>query len=435
MAKRRTSLLLALYLLFSQRAEGFCERLLAKRLASGKEDPARLDERRGIASVARPEGALIWFHAASVGEALSILELLRRLEENRPDLRFLVTTGTVTSAAVMGRRLPERVIHQFVPMDARAYVRRFLDHWRPDLAVWTESELWPALMIETHARAIPMVLLNARMSRKSADRWRWLGGAARVLLGLFDHAQVQDRDTAFRLRRLGMEDTKITITGTLKEGAAALPHDEDERAQFVRLLDNRPTWLAASTHAGEEEMVLDAHRIALRSNPRLLLILVPRHPDRGDEIETALQSGGWVYARRSTQGRPDRDCQVYLADTLGELGLWYRISALSFVGGSLVPIGGHNPFEPAALGSAIIHGPHVENFADIYARLGQAGAAWVVSGADDLARAVDALTEPDRAALMANAAWDVASAGAEVTDRAVDLLLDQLDRAPQARGQ
>ena len=415
------------YLAFSRHAEGFAERKLAKRLAAGKEDPNRLDERRGIASRARPDGPLMWFHAASVGESLSLLELLRRISEERPDLHFLVTTGTVTSAEIMASRLPPAAFHQFIPLDATAFVKRFLDHWRPDVAVWTESEFWPSLLVETAKRDIPMLLINARISKQSVDRWRFLKGAARALLGLFQHAQVQDEVSAMYLRRLGLPVERTEITGTLKEGAAALPCDEDIRASFVARLGNRPTWLAASTHEGEEEQVLAAHRLALKSNPRLLLILAPRHPDRGDSLAEMLQADGWSYARRAAGELPDKETQVYLADTMGELGLWYRIAPVSFVGGSLMPIGGHNPFEPAALGSAILHGPYITNFVDIYQRLTDVRAARLVSRGETLAQAVDDLMNPDKAAAMANAAWEVSSVGAVVTDQALDLLLETID--------
>ncbi|MEM1274243.1 MAG: 3-deoxy-D-manno-octulosonic acid transferase [Pseudomonadota bacterium] len=422
-----SSLALNLYLAFSARMTGMYERALQRRLAAGKEDESRLDERRGQAGRARPSGPLIWFHAASVGESIALLELTRRLVEEEPALHVLVTTGTVTSAEVMASRLPERAFHQFVPLDARAWVARFLDHWRPNLAVWTESELWPALIVETDQRDIPMLLVNARMSKSSHDRWRFvLRRMAQALLSRFCAAHVQDGVTAGYLRRLGLPEDRMEVTGALKEGAAALPHDEAERADFVSRLGGRPVWLAASTHPGEEAVVLAAHQKALRNNPRLLLILVPRHPQRGDEVAELLSKGGWSFARRSTEDDIDADTQVYFADTVGEMGLWYRISPISFVGGSLEPIGGHNPFEPAALGSAILHGPYVTNFVDIYQRLTKAHAARLVSGQDQLAQSVNDLLSPDRAAAMANAAWEVSSAGANVTDLAIDLIFDWL---------
>lgn len=421
------SLILNAYRVLARRP-GLFERVLKRRLAAGKEDTARIGERRGVASRPRPDGPLVWFHAASVGESLSLLELTRRLGEDDPELHIMVTTGTVTSAELMASRLPDHAFHQFIPLDAQPWVERFLDHWKPDLAVWTESEIWPNLVIETDARNIPMLLVNARMSKRSYDRWRFgLKGAVRNLLGRFRAAHVQDAITAGYLGRLGLPSDRMEVTGTLKEGAAALPHNEQERAEFASWLGGRPVWLAASTHEGEEAPVLAAHAKALRNNPRLLLILAPRHPQRGDEVEALLQAEGLSYVRRSRDEVVDADTQVYLADTLGEMGLWYRIAPISFLGGSLTQVGGHNPFEPAALGSAILHGPHVSNFADIFKRLTDAQAARQVAGADELAQAVNFLLSPDRAAMMANAAWEVSSAGANVTDRTADLIFDWLD--------
>lgn len=425
---RSRSFVLWLYLLFSRHATGLAERVLARRVTRGKEDVARIDERRGVASQPRPEGALVWFHAASVGEALSLLELIRRLREEREDIAILVTTGTVTSAAVMGRRLPADVTHQYVPVDVTAYVTRFLDHWQPDLAIWTESELWPSMIAATHARGCPMLLLNARLSLNSARNWRWFKGMARALLSRFDLVQAQDDLTASRLRGLGLLPSRIEVTGTLKEGAAALPCDEALRHSLSQTIGARPIWVAASTHAGEEDLVLAAHRIVLRSNPRALLLLVPRHPERGADLAQLLQSDGWNYMRRSTGALPDRDTQVYLADTLGELGLWYRLAPITFLGGSLVEIGGHNPFEPAALGSAILYGPYVSNFKDIFERLQAAGAARQVRDAPSLAQGVDDLMNPEIAAAMANAAWEVSSTGAAVTDRALEAILERLEQ-------
>lgn len=424
------SLLLGLYLAWSARgARGFAERKLRERLDAGKEDAERLDERRGIASGPRPDGPLIWFHAASVGESIAVLELIRRLLEERDDLHVLVTTGTVTSAAVMADRLPDRAIHQYAPLDAKPFVTAFLDHWKPDVAIWTESELWPTLVVETHTRAIPMLLLNARMSKASHDKWRFAKGMVRSLLGRFQAALVQDNLTMVYLRRLGMPVDRMKVMGTLKEGAAALPCNEGDRAEMAAHLAGRPVWLAASTHEGEEKMVLQAHRMAMRSSPRLLLILVPRHPERGDEIAAHLQTEGIRYTRRSADEMPTDEAPVFLADTMGELGLWYRLSPISFVGGSLVAIGGHNPFEPAALGSAILHGPYVTNFVDIYDRLREGDAAQLVSSPDKLAGQVAELLNPDAAATMATAAWQVISDGADVTDRALALIIDTLEEA------
>lgn len=420
------SIALWAYLALTARGAGAGQRRLARRLAQGKEDPARLDERMGVAGLPRPHGRLIWFHAASVGESLSLLEVIRRLGDHDPDLHVLLTTGTVSSSDILKSRLPRNAIHQFVPIDIRLFVQRFLDHWKPDLAVWTESEFWPSLIVETHARGVPLLLINARMSDRSASRWRYLGGAARSLLTRFAAVHAQDNATGRALRRLGLPADRLTVTGTLKEGTPPPPCSEEDRARYTKLLAGRPVWAAASTHEGEESVVASAHAIAARTAMRLLCILVPRHPERGDAIAAMLREQGLTVAQRSRGQEPDADTGIYLADTLGELGLWYRLAPLSFVGGSLVDIGGHNPFEPAALGSAILHGPHVYNFADIFARLDEVGGAREVQDAATLAAAVTELSQPDRRAPMAYAAWEVGSSGAEVTDKALALILDHL---------
>jgi len=422
------SALLALYLVLSRRAAGVAHRLLDRRVAAGKEDRTRLSERMGAASLPRPEGRLAWFHAASVGEATSLLELLPRLQDGRPDLTSLVTTVTLTSAQLLEARLPPGCIHQFAPLDVNPWVERFLDHWRPDLAVWTESELWPATLVAAHRRGAPMVLINARISTRSFKRWRMIRGMAKSLLRRFDRILAQDNLAGEHFERLGATPAGLEVTGSLKEGAAPLGHDERERVRIARALAGRPVWLAASTHPGEEEVALDAHAIARRATPMLALILAPRHPVRGDGLAEMLRGRGLAVAQRSKAEPMTPDTDVYLVDTLGEMGLWYRVASVSFVGGSLVEVGGHNPFEPALLGSAILHGPHVRNFADAYARLESAEAAVEVRDAASLAAALSAALTPDRAAAMAAAAWDAVSDGADVTDRVLEVLGGYLDR-------
>ncbi|PWJ17427.1 3-deoxy-D-manno-octulosonic acid transferase [Jannaschia seohaensis] len=422
------SLLLGAYLAWSNGAERYGNRKLKSRLAQGKEDAARLEERRGIASLPRPDGPLIWFHAASVGESVSLLEMIRRIGEERPDTHFLITSGTVTSAEILASRLPPRALHQYVPLDVRPWMRRFLDHWRPDLCVLAEGEIWPALLHECAARGVPVALINARMTEGAHRRWRrWARGAARALVHRIAHVQAQDRATADRLLDLGFPPERLEVTGTLKEGSKALPHDESQRVALAGALAGRPCWLAASTHEGEEAGAAEAHAQARRAWQKLLLVIAPRHPDRATEIVEGLRLDGWRVARRTAGETIEPDTEIYVADTIGEMGLWYRLCPVSFVGGSLVEIGGHNPFEPAALGSAILHGPHVQNFADIYERLGAAGAARSVSDWDDLGATLARVLEPDEAARMAHAAWEVCSAGAEVTEAAMDLLLAMLD--------
>jgi len=420
---------LALYLALTARANRWADRKLAGRAAQGKEDLARLPERKGLSRRARPDGSLIWMHAASVGEALSVQELIRRLTEERPDVTILLTTGTRTSADLVATRLPPQAIHQFAPIDTRDAVQHFLDHWRPDLAIWVESELWPRMIHDTAARGIPMALINARMSEDSARRWRWLRGTARALLQRFELLLVQDKATARNLTMLGAPQDRMQVVGTLKEGAQVLPFDEAERDSFLAALDGRPRWLASSTHPGEERVVAEAHRLLTRKMHRLLLILVPRHPERGPEVADALRAEGWDVALRSAGEPVEFDTQIYVADTMGELGLWYRVAPVSFVAGSLSEVGGHNPFEPAALGSAVLHGPHVFNFADIYQRMAEAGAARLVRTGEGMAASVEELLSPEKAASMAHAAWEVSSRGAEVTDLALNELLTLLEDA------
>ncbi len=427
MPEPRRSLLLGLYLALSRRAGGFARRRLVQRRERGKEDPRRLDERMGVASVARPGGRLVWFHAASVGEAASLLELLRRIRDGREDVTCLVTTGTVTSAQFLEGRLPEGCVHQYAPVDVLPWVERFLEHWRPDLAVWTESEFWPATLCATHRRGVPMLLINARISQRTFRTWRLAPGMAEALLGRFDRILAQDDLAGEQLLELGADPERLEVTGTLKEGAAPLPHDEVERAGIAAAFAGRPVWLAASTHEGEEEIVAGAQATARRERPNLALILVPRHPERGDAVAAMLRGRGLRVAQRSKGEGVGDDTEVYLADTLGELGIWYRIAPVSFVGGSLVAVGGHNPFEPALLGSAILHGPFVRNFAEAYARLTAAGAAVRVRDEGELARALSLTLAPDRAATMAAAAWGAVSEGAEVTDAVIDRIAALLD--------
>ena len=422
------SLLLRLYLALSARAGGLTRRGLDRRRVEGKEDGLRLAERMGQASVPRPDGQLVWFHAASVGEAASLLEMLRRLIQARPDLTCLVTTGTVTSAAFLTDRLPEGCIHQFSPLDVLPWVRRFLDHWRPDAAVFTESEMWPATLFEAHARGIPLLLINGRISNKSFRRWQMMGGMARSLLARYDRILAQDSLAGDQLAALGADPATLSVEGSLKEGAAPLSYDEAERAKMSRAFAGRHLWLAASTHPGEEEIVLGAYLRSRPALPFLSLLLVPRHPNRGDEVAALVRARGLSLAQRSRDEPVTADTDVYLADTLGEMGLWYRIAPVSFVGGSLVEVGGHNPFEPALLGSAILFGPHVRNFIDAYRRLERAGAAVLVHDETELAEAVIATLPPDRAAEMAAAAWAACSEGAEVTDAVLDAVGALIDR-------
>ena len=422
----KRSLMLWCYFQLMKRADRFIKRRLKKRLLAGKEDPNRLDERFGKSLVDRPNGHLIWFHAASVGESLSLVELIKRVSFSQPDYNFLITTGTTTSAKLIVSRLPDKAIHQYIPVDTPKGVISFLDKWRPNLAIWTESEFWPNLIIETSKREIPMLLINARISEKSYRRWRLFRKSLKVLLDQFTYSLIQDEKTIKYFSKLGIPENKFELTGTLKEGSAALPYCEIQQEEISKQISNRPVWLAASTHDGEETLIANAHRHASKASQGLLLIIVPRHPERGLHIASFLKKQNFRVRIRSEKENILSDTQIYIADTLGELGIWYRIVSVSFVGGSLVPVGGHNPYEPAALGSAILHGPYVENFKEIYKRLNTADAAIKIEDEVELGiKLIDTLS-PENAAKLAHSAWEVSSKGAEITDKAMNLIHENL---------
>ncbi len=405
--------------------------LLQTRIARGKEDPTRIEERRGVASVQRPEGPLVWLHAASIGEAQSVLVLIDRLIREQPTLNVLMTTGTVTSAALMGDRLPKRAIHQFVPIDRPAWVRNFLSYWRPDLALWVESELWPNLLLETAARGVPMVLLNARISADSHTGWQRARGLARRLLSSFSLVLAQDETIAERLRDLGASN--ISVSGNLKTAAAPLPATAAELSALQDAIGSRPVWLAASTHDGEETIAGQVHAAVAKNIPDLLTIIAPRHPQRGPEVAARLKRQGLTVARRSLAEPIADNVAIYLADGTGELGLFYRIAPIAFVGGSLIPHGGQNMLEAALLKCAILHGPHVANFKAIAEELAQAGGSRQIDDGAALAAAVEALlTNPDDATAMADAAAGAATVHGNVLDRVVTALAPLLDNIAPA---
>jgi 3-deoxy-D-manno-octulosonic-acid transferase len=400
---------------------------LKRRRRRGKEDGLRLRERQGFACGDRPPGPLVWVHAASIGEATAMLRLIERLTEMRPALEILLTTGTVASARLLEKRLPPRTRHQFVPVDLPKWIGRFLDHWRPDLALWAESELWPNLVLTTHAREIPMMLVSGRLSARSYRRWRRWPGLISPMLGAFTQCLAQDADQAERLRRLGARD--VAAVGDLKAAGATLSVDQAQLWRLRRQIGSRQLWLAASTHAGEEEIAAAAHRRLAADQRGLLTIIAPRHPARGDAIAAMLASRGLRVARRS-RGDPVADkTEIYLADTMGELGLFYRLAGIAFIGGSLTRNGGHNPFEAARLDCAVLHGPDMSNCTGMASALAAAGAAEIVAGADELTRAVAALlTDRRLRAARCAAAARAAAAGQGILDTILDRLAPWLDR-------
>lgn len=401
--------------------------LLRRRADRGKEDRTRQAERYGIAGIARPEGDLLWLHAASVGETNAVLPLIERLLAARANLTVLLTTGTVTSAGLAAKRLPSRALHQYLPLDSAPYVRRFLNHWRPTVAVLTEQEIWPNLILEAHARGIRLALINARMSGRSLARWQGKPNVARALFGRLDAVLAQNDQLARALASLGA--INAAAVGNLKLDAPLLPIDEAASRALSAALAGRPCFLAASTHAGEEAIVADAHRIVRRTLPELCTIIAPRHPHRGQQIATDLAAAGHTVAVRSRGELPQAGVGIYVADTIGELGTLYSVARIAFIGGSLVDRGGQNPIEAARLGASVLVGPWRSSFLDIYEPLLAAGGAIEVRDADDMARHVLAwLQNPasrDAAAAIATATLESLSGGLERTTEAILAMLPQ----------
>ena len=374
---------LTAYRLLLGLAEPLAPLILRQRAARGKEDRARLRERLGWPSRTRQKGPLVWMHGASVGETLSLLPLVERLRAERPDLGLLVTSGTATSADLLARRLPADVPHQYAPIDAPRAAARFLDYWRPDLAIFAESDIWPNLLLGAKARGARLVLVSARITPKTVDGWRRYPNSAREAFGAFDLTLPQDDASATRLAELG---ARVDGRLNLKLAGEPLPADPAAIEAALMAAHGRPVLLAASTHSGEDELVLDAYN---QADPKrqALLVIVPRHTERGLGLLTMIRGRGFTATLRS-RGESPAGGQVHVADTLGELGLWFRVAAAAYVGGGMSKrVGGHNPLEPARLDCPVISGPEVRNWAEVYAALQALDAVIMVRNATELGQA------------------------------------------------
>ena len=422
------------YRLVTRALEPLAPRLLNARVRKGKEDPMRVTERLGIASLRRPPGPLIWLHGVSVGEALSILPLAERIKKDRPDVTVLVTTGTLTSAEIMAKRLPKDILHQFAPVDGPMAVANFLDYWQPNLGILVESELWPNLLTMARDRRIPMALVSARITRKTVEGWQRAPGLARNLMDSFAHIWPQDQDSADKLTALG---ARIEGQVNLKLSGEALPYDKGEFSRLSALIGDRPIVVAASTHEDEEDALVQAlDKLA----DRLFLILVPRHPERAVSIAKALDQNNYSFAWRSRREPITEHTDIYLADTLGELGLFMRLADVVVMGGSFAPalgggtVGGHNPLEPARLGKPIVSGPDCANWLEVTRLLKQAKALTSVLSPSELPDVVGPLLhDPQSARDMGERARRAATEASAGLDRLWQSLQRHLPPSPNRR--
>jgi 3-deoxy-D-manno-octulosonic-acid transferase len=402
--------------------------MLRRRAGRGKEDQARVNERLGLALPPRPHGPLIWVHGASVGECIAALPLIEALLQ-RQERNVLVTSGTVSSAKIMHERLPQRALHQFVPIDTPTATTRFLDHWRPEVGLFVDSDIWPNLILGAKARGVKLALVNARMSERSLAGWRWAPKTAAALLSSFDLCLAQDDEIAARFRQLGAQN--VHAIGSLKADAPPLPADPRDLGELREAIGHRPILLAAQTHPGEDETILPAHDALRQTKPNLLTILVPRHVERGAEI--AMLCGTRHVKRRALGEIPSAETAVYVADTMGELGLFYRLAPFAFMGGSLVRHGGQNPLEPARLGCAVLTGPYTFNFTSAYEAILRAQGLGIVRSSLAISElALRLLNDPaETRSLAVAAASAAAKLGGAVakTVESVEHLLDPDARA------
>ena len=365
------------------------KRYVEKRKQKGKEDITRFNERIGRPKMPRPEGRLFWLHGASVGESVSMLPLINRILETYPDAHVMVTTGTVTSADVMQKRLPERAFHQFIPIDNPIFTTRFVKYWHPDVALWFESEFWPAVLSSIKRKNIPLILINGRISNKTFKRWQQFDFICKELLGCFSLCLGQSEEDAYRLRVLGAKDA--VCLGNLKYAGLPLPIDERAKDDLLKQIGSRPLWLASSTHNDEEVRVAKVHKRLKEKFSDLLTIIAPRHPHRGKEVAAELNRLGLTTALRSAQEMITPKTDIYIADTIGEMGLWYDIAGIVFIGGSLIPHGGQNFIEPSRVRDAVIVGPHMHNFTDAMSRAKKADAVMQVVDTEELGEVVSEL--------------------------------------------
>ncbi|SFC89962.1 3-deoxy-D-manno-octulosonic acid transferase [Tropicimonas isoalkanivorans] len=398
--------------------------LLAVRWLRGPESWADLRERLGLGGEgAAPCGTVLWLHGASNGELTSARDLIETLLQTDPSLGLVVTSNTLTGRDMVRNWHHERVEARIAPLDYRACLTAFLCRHRPTALVVLEGDLWPNRMVLAGEWGLPVALVSARISDKSAQKWRRRSGIAKAMFSAVRLFSAQDAASEQKYRDLGLPPEVIVPPLTLKASVRLAEPDPTLMAHYGQVFSRGETLLAASTHDGEEAQVIAAFQQAMRERPDLKMILAPRHPARGAEVAALLRQSGLSFRTRSAGDAPDRSAEVYLADTLGEMPLWYALAGQCFVGGSLVPKGGHTPFEPAQFDCAILHGPDLRNFAEPYAALDAAGGAISVNDAEELGRAVAALTDGTRAAMTVAARHALSAQGGSSLEHLVEQIL------------
>ncbi len=401
---------------------------LNRRARDGKEDLERMGERLGRAGIERPEGKLIWLHGASIGEVLSLLILIDKIKELFPNTSILVTSGTVTSAKLMAEKLPTGVFHQYIPVDTPRAVKKFMEHWQPDMVLWAESELWPNLLMEIQKNKVPSVIINGRMSEKSFANWKKLGSFAKKILNSFQICLVQNSNEAERFRALGGQN--VISIGNLKYASEPLTCCEEDLNIMLEALKERPVCLFASTHTGEEELAVRIHKRLKHTLPTSIVIIAPRHPERADEIVEICKREGLKYGLRSSGDIPKEDDDIYIADSLGELGLFFRVVPIVIIGGSFIPHGGHNPIEPARLECQILYGPHMHNFKTICDDFLDASAGRMIEDEDALFEEIHHLyLNPVEGQMLSDNARKLTEKKAHVIDDIMQELYPVFDRA------
>lgn len=405
---------LKIYWLVTQAARPFLPLFIARRKQAGKEEGVRHQERLALTEMPRPQGPVAWVHAASVGETNAVLPLCTALTER--GFTVLVTTVTTTAAQILADKASANplILHQYAPFDVPPIIQKFLDHWQPSLAIFAESEIWPMTIKALSEREIPSAIVNGRMSDRSFRRWRKFRSATPSLFGKINQVLVRGDEDLLRFQELGAE--RVTITGNLKYDSPAPAIEPDQLAALKRAIADRPVFLATSTHPGEDEIVLKAHQILCQSFPDLLCIIVPRHPRRGSTILELVNGMGLRGELRTNTAIPTDACQVYIADTMGELGLFYAVAPAALVGGSLKPVGGHNPIEAAQQGCVVLSGPHIFNFREVFGVLEGAEACLMVHDAAEIAAAMGrCLSDPIHIkTLAANATRSLDNVGGAV---------------------